>query len=102
MQKILQKIIETDRAAKEKVAVQKERLDMINYEIAAEKKLIDDRLHSEAQKEIQATEEASQQRLTKETEKINNNFEETKKRLLNAYNDNHEKWELEIFKKVIG
>lgn len=100
MEKILQKIIETDKDAREKVAVQKERLAMIEEEIASEKIGIDRYLEETTEREIEKAKSEQKAKLESEIKRIDDNFNETEKALKDAYNQNHEKWVNDIFKAV--
>ena len=101
MKQILQKIIDIDNEAKAKVNVQKERLDAINHEIAAEKSLIDERLKNDAQKIIGETEKESLEMYNSVTEKIDSHFNETSQKLKSAFDESHKKWVDEIYNNII-
>lgn len=101
MEKILEKIFETDKIAKEKVGVQKERLSMIEEEIAAEKNSIDRKLQENSKKAVEHAKSEMETKLTRETQRIDAHFEETKEQLNASYEQNHEKWVNDLFEEVI-
>lgn len=101
MEKILERIIETDRAAREKVSVQKQRLEMINDEIAAEKAHIDEKLQQSANEAIEKTKEETDAKVKSEISRIDAYFNETEAALNKSYGENRDKWIEEIFSEVI-
>ena len=101
MEKILERIIETDRAAREKVSVQKQRLEMINDEIAAEKAHIDEKLQQSAHEAIEKTKEETDAKVKSEISHIDAYFNETEEALNKSYGENRDKWIEEIFSEVI-
>ncbi len=100
MEKILQKIIEVDKVSREKVAVQKERLAMIEEEIASEKIGIDRYLHKVAEDEIEKEKNEIEAKRQSEYKRIDENFNQTESTLNALYNENHEKWVNDIFESV--
>lgn len=100
MEKILERIIATDKAAREKVGEQKKRLEQINEEIAAEKELIDKASKEKADKAIAKAKAESERKSREETEKIDAHLNNARKELEKAYNENAEKWAQEIFDSV--
>ena len=101
MEKILERIIETDRAAREKVSVQKQRLEMINDEIAAENAHIDENLQQSANEAIEKTKEETDAKVKSEISRIDAYFNETEEALNKSYGENRDKWIEEIFSEVI-
>ena len=101
MEKILERIIETDRAARDKVSVQKQRLEMINDEIAAEKAHIDEKLQQSANEAIEKTKEETGAKVKSEISRIDAYFNETEAALNKSYDENRDKWIEEIFSAVI-
>ncbi len=97
---ILQKIIETDRDAREKVDVQKERLAMIEEEIASEKIGIDRQLDTIAQEEIAKAKNAMELKKQMEFQRIDESFNITESQLKAAFNENRDKWVNDIFENV--
>ncbi len=100
MEKILQKIIETDKSSREKVAVQKERLAMIEDEIASEKIGIDRHLQQTAENEIQKAKNILDDNKQAEIHRIDENFTETENSLKRLYRENQEKWVNDIFENI--
>lgn len=101
MEKILERIIETDRAAREKVSVQKQRLEMINDEIAAEKAHIDEKLQQSANEAIEKTKDETEAKVKSEISRIDAYFNETEEALNKSYGENRDKWIEEIFSEII-
>ena len=100
MKEILQKIIEADKSARDKVAVQKERLATIEEEIASEKIGIDNYLQSDAEDKIEKAKLKQKQRLENEIKRIDENFSKTEEALTSAQRENSEKWVNDIFEAV--
>lgn len=100
MEKNLEKIFETDRMAREKVSVEKERLAMIEEEISAEKAGIDRNLQEKAERIVEDAKCKMETMLQKETKRIDRHFEDTESSLKSAYETNHKNWANEIFEKV--
>ncbi len=100
MEKILQKIIEVDKDSREKVSVQKERLAMIEEEIASEKIGIDNHLKQIAENEIEKAKNELEAKKQAEIERIDENFTETENTLRTLYNEACDKWVNDIFENV--
>ncbi len=100
MEKILQKIIEVDRNSREKVSVQKERLAMIEEEIASEKIGIDNHLKQIAENEIEKEKNELEAKKQAEIERIDETFKETENSLRALYNEACDKWVNDIFESV--
>ncbi len=100
MKEILEKIIETDKNAREKVAVQNERLAMIEEEIASEKIGIDRYFEKKAKEEIEKAKSAMQEKLKSEIKRIDKNYESTEKKLKKKYEENHTQWVNDVFDAV--
>ncbi len=100
MDKILEKIIETDRQAREKVNTERQRLAAINDEIAEAKADFDKSLQNDAEKAIEQTKKQMEQKLSSETERIDAYFTAACESLNKAYCDNRERWTQEIFEAV--
>ncbi len=101
LETILGRIFETDKAARDKVAAGKKRLDSINEEIAAEKAEFDRQLKADALKAIAETQAQTEKILDCETERIDRHFEKTKADLEKAYAENGARWAEEIFREAV-
>lgn len=100
MDKILERIVETDRQAREKVNNSRQRLETINEEIAAESEEYDRVLKEKAEKSVLETQEQMKAKLKDETERIDKYFTATEDALNKSYAQNHERWVNEIFSEV--
>lgn len=100
MEKILEKIVEADRAAREKVNSHRRRFDAINDEIASAEEEIDKALQEKAESAIKRTQEQTYEKKKSETERIDKYFEATKEKLNRSYDENQDRWVGEIFAEV--
>lgn len=100
MDKILERIIEADRQAREKVNAEKLRFETINDEIAAAKSECDKELSDAAAKEIEAMKAQMQKTLAADTARIDGHFSKTQAELNRIYDENREKWVQDIFNAV--
>lgn len=101
MDKILERIVETDRLSREKVNERKKRLETINDEISSAEEEIDRTLREKAEKSIEETKKQMNNKLIAETERIDKYFSETENSLNRTYAENHDRWVNEIFGEVI-
>lgn len=100
MDEILERIVDTDRAAREKVSARRQRLEAINDEIACARDEIDRKLREEAQSSVERTKKQTDEKMKSETERIDRYFETTRAGLSASYEENREKWVNEIFAEV--
>lgn len=100
MDKILEKIVETDRASREKVKAKKQRLETINDEISIECSQFDSELKKSADESIEQTKKELEETLKSGISRIDDYFASTEKALNNSYEESHRIWSDEIFKSI--
>ena len=102
MKKLIQEIVNTDKASRLDVEKAVARREQLNDEINEQKAAFDEKCNKKAQKKITEAREQSE----RETEAAKADLEkslEKKTDLLNEiYAQKHEAWEKEIFERVIG
>lgn len=100
MDKILERIMDTDRTAREKVNSRKRRLDTINDEISAAREQIDSELAEKVRSAVANAVKETDRKKADETERIDKYFGETEEKLNRSYEENRERWVEEIFSEV--
>lgn len=100
MDKILERIMDTDRTAREKVNDRKRRLETINDEIASAREQIDSELSEKVRLSVENTRKETDRKKETETERIDKYFKETEEKLSRSYEENRECWVNEIVSEV--
>ena len=97
----LKRIIETDKASRERIQEKKQRLISLDTEIAKSKEEIDAELLAQSNKNIKKATESAEIKLKKEITRIDTFYEEAEANLRGAFNDRHEDIANKIFKSII-
>lgn len=97
---ILKRIIETDKASREKVNAKKQRLLYIDTEIAESKNKIDEELFERSKKNIAKQTETSEIKLKKELARIDSFYAEAEANLREAFEKSRSEAVEKIFKKI--
>lgn len=100
MDKILERIMETDRTAREKVNSSKRRLETINDEIISAREQIDLELSKKVRSSVENTRKEADRKKENETARIDKYFCETEEKLNRSYEENRERWVNEIVGEV--
>ena len=102
MKKLIQEIVNTDKASRLDVEKAAARREQLNDEINEQRAAFDEKCNQKAQKKIAAAREQSEKELNEAKAQMEKSLEE-KTRLLNEmYSEKHEAWKEEIVKRVIG
>lgn len=100
MDKILERIMDTDRTAREKVNDRRRRLETINDEIVSAREQIDSELSGKVRTSVENTRKETDKKKKSETERIDRYFNETEEKLNRSYEENRERWVNEIISEV--
>lgn len=97
---ILKRIIETDKASREKVNAKKQRLLSLDTEITESKNEIDEELFERSKKNIAKQTETSEIKLKKELARIDSFYAEAETNLREAFEKSRSEAVEKIFKKI--
>lgn len=102
MDRIIQEIVNTDKALRLDVEKAKERRENLTAELAQKKIIIDNEHKHNAEETIGEARQNAEEEIAQTSLEIQKKIDEKKQQLNAIYEENHTKWETEIYNAIIN